>query len=72
MGDYRWLKAVADEKCSLCFDPIRPGDGFYWEAESKKPHCRACGRAIRVLGEQGARATRNVFVKLLGGFGRQL
>jgi hypothetical protein len=32
MRDFKWLTAIVSEKCSICFNLIRQGDGFYYES----------------------------------------
>ncbi len=65
MKDFKWLVAVMSETCVMCSSTIRQGDGFYFEATERKPHCRECGRLIRVVGYDNALRTRNP----LGSFG---
>ena len=76
MKDFKFLTAVAAEKCAMCHDPIIQGKGFYWEATEKKPYCCICGREIRAKGFDEAMKGRNVFMKMaremMGDFGKGL
>ena len=57
----------------MCGETIKQGDGFYFEASKRKPHCRDCGRCIRRHGEEKARSLRSsifgAFNKIFGGGG---
>lgn len=67
MKDFKWLKAAVDEVCEICHAKIRQGDGFYFEATLRQPHCRDCGRVIRDRGYDAAKTERNWLLKLLTG-----
>ena len=66
---FKWLTAFVGEQCAMCFDPIKQGEGFYYEATQKKPHCRTCGRLVREKGYEAAQKERNYFMRLARGAG---
>lgn len=62
--DFKWLTCVISTTCKMCAGPIRQGEGFYFEANKKEPHCRDCGREIKKKGYDEAGKDRNPFAKL--------
>ena len=65
MKEFKWLACVMSTVCEWCYADIKQGEGFYYEATERKHYCRDCGRTVRALGFEPAKAIReNILVKM--------